>query len=400
MSDHAVDPPFAGSRSAENLVFNSSKLSAELMHDLETLSPNVKQRIEVFKFMQMLVEEENVDVMEKRPPNVRQCFSDTDNSGYLFCQVNVNFSLLMLLVVREHADVMETLSPNVRQCIVEVIKYLKNEYDKLETKFLEERAQLEAKYLKLYEPLYIKRYEIVNGVIDVEGITNEAALGEEDKASEEKGVPSFWLTAMKTNETLGEEITEHDEEALKYLKDIKWCKLDNPYGFKLEFYFDSNPYFQNSVLTKTYHILKDNDPIVEKSTGTEIMWHPGKCLAQKVLKKKPKKGSKNSKLIIKTVKRESFFNIFNTPQIPEDDDNIDDDVVEELQNLMQHDYEIGYVTSEYLRVMIYLIPLIRVVKPLVLQSEKKLFLMLCHGSREKLYGVDEHGEGKIKSKVW
>ncbi|MCH95193.1 hypothetical protein A2U01_0016168, partial [Trifolium medium] len=84
-------------------------LSAELMHDLETLSPNVKQRIEVFKYLQLLVEE-NVDVMERPSPNVRQY---------------VEFLKCLQFVVREHADVMETLSPNVRQCIVEVIKYLK-----------------------------------------------------------------------------------------------------------------------------------------------------------------------------------------------------------------------------------------------------------------------------------
>jgi len=60
---------------------------------------------------------------------------------------------------------------------------------------------------------------------------------------------------------------------------------------------------------------------------TEIEWHPGKCLTQKVMKKKPKKGSKNAKPIIKTEKCDSFFNIFNPPQIPEDDDEIDDDVV-------------------------------------------------------------------------
>ncbi|KAK2425172.1 nucleosome assembly protein 1-2 [Trifolium repens] len=78
------------------------------------------------------------------------------------------------------------------------------------------------------------------------------------------------------------EITERDEEALKYLKDIKWFKLDNPKGFKLEFHFDSNPYFQNSVLTKTYHMIEEDDPILEKSLGTEIEWHPGKCLTQKL----------------------------------------------------------------------------------------------------------------------
>lgn len=60
---------------------------------------------------------------------------------------------------------------------------------------------------------------------------------------------------------------------------------------------------------------------------TEIEWHPGKCLTQKILKKKPKKGSKNTKPITKTEKCESFFNFFNPPQVPEDDDDIDDDAV-------------------------------------------------------------------------
>lgn len=64
------------------------------------------------------------------------------------------------------------------------------------------------------------------------------------------------------------QITERDEEALKYLKDIKWCRLDNPKGFKLEFFFDTHPFFKNSVLTKTYHMIDDdNEPILEKAIG-------------------------------------------------------------------------------------------------------------------------------------
>ncbi|KAK7402260.1 hypothetical protein VNO78_14382 [Psophocarpus tetragonolobus] len=239
------------------------------------------------------------------------------------------------LLAGQHVDILETLSPKVRQR-VEILRDLQREHDEVEAKFLEERSQLEAKYQKLYEPLYSKRYEIVNGVVEVEGVTNEANI-----AAEEKGVPDFWLTAIKTNETLAEEITERDEGAIKYLKDIKWCRIDDPKGFKLEFYFDSNPYFKNSVLTKTYHMIDDDDPILEKAIGTEIEWYPGKCLTQKVLKKKPRKGSKNTKPITKTEKCESFFNFFNPPLVPEDDDDIDDDVVEELQNLMEHDYDIG-----------------------------------------------------------
>ncbi|KAL6996316.1 Nucleosome assembly protein 1,4 [Sarracenia purpurea var. burkii] len=241
----------------------------------------------------------------------------------------------------KHSDVLDTLSPKVRRR-VDGLRELQSQHDELEAKFFEERAALEAKYQKLYEPLYTKRYEIVNGVSEVEGITSEATMDQdEDKETEEKGVPNFWLTAMKTNEVLAEEISERDEEALKYLKDIKWCRIDNPKGFKLEFFFDSNPFFKNSVLTKTYHMIDDDEPILEKAVGTDIEWYPGKCLTQKILKKKPKKGSKNAKPITKTENCESFFNFFNPPQVPEDDDDIDEDTAEELQNQMEQDYDIG-----------------------------------------------------------
>ncbi|CAL9180826.1 unnamed protein product [Musa hybrid cultivar] len=242
----------------------------------------------------------------------------------------------------KHTDVLETLSPAVRKR-VEVLREVQSQHDELEAKFFEERAVLEAKYQKLYEPLYTKRYEIVNGVVEVEGIKDESPeeTGSEDKASEEKGVPGFWLTAMKANEVLTEEIQERDEEALKYLKDIKWCRIEDPKGFKLEFFFNPNPFFKNAVLTKTYHMIDEDEPILEKAIGTDIEWFPGKCLTQKILKKKPKKGSKNAKPITKTEDCESFFNFFKPPQVPDDDADIDEETAEELQGQMEVDYDIG-----------------------------------------------------------
>ncbi|KAM0017511.1 putative nucleosome assembly protein (NAP) [Helianthus debilis subsp. tardiflorus] len=236
----------------------------------------------------------------------------------------------------QHSDVLENLSPAVRKR-VDVLRDIQSEHDELEAKFFEERAALERKYQKLYAPLYAKRFDIVNGVVEVDGLKDEAAT---DNA-EDKGVPDFWLTAMKTNEILAEEISERDEDALKYLKDIKWCRIDDPKGFKLEFFFDTNPYFKNSVLTKTYHMIDEDDPILEKALGTDIEWLPGKCLTQKILKKKPKKGSKNAKPITKTEKCESFFNFFSPPQVPDDEDDIDEEEAEELQNQMEQDYDIG-----------------------------------------------------------
>lgn len=81
--------------------------------------------------------------------------------------------------------------------------------------------------------LKLQRYDIVNGVVEVDGLKDEAATNQTDVDSKEgniftiwsylifylcflsliiindfseKGVPDFWLTAMKTNEILAEEV--------------------------------------------------------------------------------------------------------------------------------------------------------------------------------------------------
>ncbi|GJZ18105.1 nucleosome assembly protein 1,4, partial [Tanacetum coccineum] len=154
----------------------------------------------------------------------------------------------------------------------------------------------------------LKRYDIVTGAVEVDGAKEEDAMDRTDD----------------TVSCIG------DEEALKYLKDIKWCRMDDPKGFNLEFFFDTNPFFTNSVLTKVYHMID----ILEKAIGTTIEWLPGKCLTQKILKKKPKKVSKNPKPITKTEDCESFFNLFSPPEVPEDE-------AEELQNQMEQDYDVG-----------------------------------------------------------
>ncbi|CAL9144879.1 nucleosome assembly protein 1;1-like isoform X1 [Musa acuminata AAA Group] len=276
------------------------------------------------------------DLSSALPSASRTALSARDRAGVVEAIKSKVESL-----AEQHPVMLDSLAPKVRKR-VEALRAIQSQYDDLEAKFFVEKAALEAKYQKLYEPLYIKRYEIVNGVVEVEGVTDEALTKD---ATEEKGVPDFWLTAMRTNEVLAEEIQERDAGALKFLKDIKWCRTDNPKGFKLDFFFDVNPYFKNSVLTKTYQMIDDDDePVLEKAIGTEIEWYPGKCLTQKVLKKKPRKGSKNTKPITRTENCESFFNFFSPPQFPDDDDDddeIDEDTAEHLQNQLEQDYDIG-----------------------------------------------------------
>ncbi|KAI5066776.1 hypothetical protein GOP47_0017304 [Adiantum capillus-veneris] len=230
----------------------------------------------------------------------------------------------------------ESLPPKIKKRVI-ALQEIQKQHGEHESIFFEERAALVAKYQKLYEPLYEKRNEIVNGVVDVDSATPVA--GETPTA--EKGIPEFWLTAMKTNDVLSDEITKRDEGPLKYLKDIRSFNLEDEKGFKLEFHFAENPYFKNIVLTKVYHMAEEEDPILERATGTEIEWHPGKNVTQKVLQKKPKKGSKNAKPVTKVEDCESFFNFFDPPKVPEDDEDLDEESAERLQDLMEQDYDIG-----------------------------------------------------------
>ncbi|XP_062005529.1 nucleosome assembly protein 1;4-like [Rosa rugosa] len=223
------------------------------------------------------------------------------------------------------------------------VSYIVYKHRMLRLKYSESRKNLEAKYLKLYKPLYAKRYQIVNDICKVE-VKAKAAMDQGDKATKVKEIPNFWLSAMKNHKLLAQEITERDEEALKYLKDIKWFKIDGG-CFKLEFVFQQpNPYFENDVLTKSYQ---------EKTTGCVIKWHHGKDLTHKLLEGM----SKNSERMIKSC--ESFFNFFNPPKFrPHDDvhdydehpdyydeyiDCHDEYLVEEVKSRLNYDYYIGKI---------------------------------------------------------
>uniref|UniRef100_A0A1J3CEP4 Nucleosome assembly protein 14 n=1 Tax=Noccaea caerulescens TaxID=107243 RepID=A0A1J3CEP4_NOCCA len=241
------------------------------------------------------------------------------------------------LAIKRTFDV-KTLSPIVTKRVL-FLKDIQVKHDELEEKFLQEKSALEAKYDNIYKSLFDKRYEIVNGMAEAE--------------TKKEGVPNFWLIAMKTNEMLANEITEKDEGALKYLKDIRCCRIENnSRNFKLEFLFDPNPYFKNSVLSKTYHVTDDDEdgPVLDKVFGTDIEWCPGKCLTHKVVvKKRPKKGSKkvNNIPMTKNENCESFFNFFKPPDIPEFDEFYTT-MSQELQSLTDQDYDIAVTIRDKL----------------------------------------------------
>ncbi|KAI9022557.1 hypothetical protein DFJ74DRAFT_670007 [Hyaloraphidium curvatum] len=265
-------------------------------------------------------------------------------------------SKLQELVGRDSGYI-KSLPPDVKRRI-NALKNLQNQQAELESKLQEEILALERKYHALYEPLYDKRLSFVSG--EAEPTDEEATLEEDnddDEAAEEapkedegssqdktKGIPQFWLTAMRTHPVLMDLITERDEDALKHLTDIRARDLEDNPGFKLEFFFQPNEYFSDSVLTKTYYLSNDGYDrgiVYDHAEGTKIQWKEGKDLSVIVETKKQRhKGTNKTRIVKKTTPTDTFFNFFTPPVVPDEDEEEDADM-DELQEKLEADYEIG-----------------------------------------------------------
>ena len=198
------------------------------------------------------------------------------------------------------------------------LKSVQADYAQLELKFQEEILELEKKYLEKYRPLYERRAEIVNGVSEptpaeltkgreiekkekdeLPKTSAEAAKEEEemDTASSveaPKGIPEFWLSAMKNMVAIADLITSKDEEVLRSLEDIRLSYLDVP-GFKIEFVFEDNKFFTDKVLTKSYFYQQQagygGDFIYDHAEGMDIHWNDGMDLTVKIETKRQRNKS-------------------------------------------------------------------------------------------------------------
>lgn len=248
-------------------------------------------------------------------------------------------------------DFLSKLHPALRARVGE-LQNLQDKHDDLEKEFRKERAALEEKYAKLYAPLYDERSQIVNGDKDVPLPEGEAA----PTGDAEKGIPGFWATVLARADLVQ---SEKDADALTYLTNITSETVTGTSkqpadeegdeeeeiettGFKLTFTFKENPYFTNTVLTKSYYMLDDDEPVLERSEGTQIDWKQGKNITVKVMKKKPKKGAKpDAKPQTKLEPVESFFNFFSPPQVPDDEADLDGEEMEQLHEEIEADYDAG-----------------------------------------------------------
>lgn len=134
------------------------------------------------------------------------------------------------------------------QNALEQIDLCQNSIDELNEKCAEEILLLEQKYNEQRKPLYDKRGAIISTI------------------------PNFWITAMMNHPDLNALLDEAEEDCLHHLTNIEVEEFpDIKSGYQIKFHFGENPYFENRVLVKEFHLGGEN-PV---SVSTQIQWKEG-----------------------------------------------------------------------------------------------------------------------------
>jgi len=148
---------------------------------------------------------------------------------------------------------------------LELIDACQNEIDALNEKASEEILKVEQKYNKLRKPCYEKRSELV------------------------ANISNFWVTAFINHPQVSGILDEEEEECLHALTKLEVEEFEDiKSGYRINFHFEENPFFENKILTKEFHLgtgATEQSSDCPSSTSTPIQWKEGKNLLKQLLSK-------------------------------------------------------------------------------------------------------------------
>ncbi|XP_055324742.1 nucleosome assembly protein 1-like 1-A [Sitodiplosis mosellana] len=246
------------------------------------------------------------------------------------------------------ANASDSKSFQALQDRLQALKMLQREYVRVEMDFHRHFYALDMEYQQKRQEIYGRRKDVISGSGDCyEQVPPDVVNGVmkamqklhlnkyfTDETKDIKGIPNFWLQAIKNCTHNDDLVHECDEEALSYLLDIKVSLVNEPdMSFTLEFEFAPNPFFENSVLAKQYFLSCDtNDEFygfsIIRAIGCSIEWKDGANITEKEL--------------------ESFFMFFNPPELSESPDTNSLEFDSNIFFELQQDFEIGLFIKEKL----------------------------------------------------
>ena len=171
-------------------------------------------------------------------------------------------------------------------------------------------------YVLLRNKYELKYFDVYQKIIDIamgNKLSDEiVSLSKEDldkygineQIEEKKQIEKFFVKAIRNANFFP--CNKKDGNILEYLINIKLVPLENKVDFRVEYYFNKNPYMENEILTKTYYFNLKNERLM-KSDFCEIKWTDQDSDPTKKFKIKKKSGRKNQTSLQDT---DSFFNMF------------------------------------------------------------------------------------------
>lgn len=175
----------------------------------------------------------------------------------------------------------------------------------------------------------------------MESLLTEQELSVRNHYLKAEKFQDYWLKALKNSE-FGFEITDKDEEILKFLQRIEGHKNEEETNLSIKFFFSENPWFSNTEIIKEF-LLEGDD--IKKSYGDAIQWKEGKNVTVKIVKKKQKnKKTGEKKVSTKEVRQESFFHFFDPIDLDDDDDDKeeeDDEATDQMVEELEHQHSLA-----------------------------------------------------------
>ena len=189
--------------------------------------------------------------------------------------------------------------------------------NELNTNLINTRQQnYKPEYVLLRNKYELQYFDIYQKIIDIAignklsnelvSFTNEELekYGINNQSEEKKSIDKFFLKTIKNSNFFP--YNKKDGNILEYLTNIKFVPLENKVDFRVEYYFNKNPYMENELLTKTYYFNLKNEKLI-KSDYCDIKWTDKDSDPTKKIKIKKKSGKKTQTTFQDT---KSFFNMF------------------------------------------------------------------------------------------
>ncbi|XP_075089831.1 uncharacterized protein LOC142171364 [Nicotiana tabacum] len=134
---------------------------------------------------------------------------------------------------------------------IEKLQDIQDKLEKINEEARDEVLKIAQKLSQIRKPVYEKRNHII------------------------KSIPDFWLTAFLRHPILSELVsTEEDHKIFEFLCSIEVEDTEDfKSGYTITFYFSPNPFFENTMLSKTYTFLEDGRPT--KVTASTVQWKEG-----------------------------------------------------------------------------------------------------------------------------